>query len=71
MVWRQYAKNYNETNTILVYKDVAGKTGDNCIAAATICSKDNCLMNFWQRILVLGREYNNDVNVVYFLKSLI
>ena len=23
VVWRWYTKNYNETNTILVYKDVA------------------------------------------------
>ena len=47
VVWRWYTKNYNETNTILVNKDIVAKPRDNCIAAATICSKDNCLMEFW------------------------
>ena len=50
VVWRWYTKNYNETNIVLVYKDVVANPGDNCIVVAIICSKDNCLMEFGQRI---------------------
>ena len=51
--------------------DVVAKHWDNYIADEAICSKDNCLMEFWQRISVLGREDNNYLNVVDVFKYLI
>ena len=51
-------------NTILVCKSVPCDPNEIFIIVAPIGSKDNWLIEFWEKILVVGMEGRDVVNVV-------
>jgi len=70
VVWKRKNNKHDSCNTIIVCKSVPYETNENCIIVAPISSKDNWLMEFWEKISVVGMEGRDDVNVVDILNSI-